>query len=78
MSQPTITEKIEAILEEIRPFLESHKGNAKLVEVDADNNITLELIGTCKGCPMSVMTFGLGVEKRIRERCPEVNEVFYQ
>ncbi len=75
--QQTIREKIEAILTEVRPSLQSHEGDAQLAEVDEAGNVTLKIEGTCRGCPMSAMTFGLGVEKMIRERCPEVKEVFY-
>lgn len=77
MPTQSIRERIEAILTEVRPSLESHEGDAKLVEVDADGNVTLAIEGTCRGCPMSAMTFGLGVEKMIRERCPEVQDIFY-
>lgn len=76
--QQAIHEKIEAILTEVRPGLESHEGNARLADVDAEGNVTLAIEGTCRGCPMSAMTFGLGVEKMIRERCPEVKDIFYQ
>lgn len=69
---------VEAVLNEVRPSLAAHEGDARLVDVDGERNVTLELQGTCKGCPMSVMTFGLGVEKMIRERCPDINQVFYQ
>lgn len=75
--QQTIREKLEALLTEVRPSLESHEGNAQLASVDEEGNITLKIEGSCRGCPMSAMTFGLGVEKMIRERCPEVKEVFY-
>jgi Fe-S cluster biogenesis protein NfuA len=75
--QQTIREKIEAILTEVRPSLQSHEGNAQLADVDVEGNITLKIEGTCRGCPMSALTFGLGVEKMIRERVPEVKEVFY-
>lgn len=73
-----IAAAVEAILVEVRPSLASHAGNATLAGVDHDGNVTLELEGSCKGCPMSAMTFGLGVEKLIRERCPDVREVYYQ
>lgn len=73
-----IEEKVKAVLAEVRPSLASHMGNAQLIGVDNELNVTLELEGSCKGCPMSAMTFGLGVEKMIRERCPEVNAVYYQ
>lgn len=76
--QQSIREKVEAILTEVRPSLQSHEGDAQLAEVDAEGNVTLKIEGTCRGCPMSAMTFGLGVEKMIRERCPEVKEVFYR
>ncbi|MBI4434064.1 NifU family protein [Candidatus Uhrbacteria bacterium] len=78
MPPQTIRAQVEAILEEVRPSLQSHAGNAQLAEVDSDGNITLKIEGTCRGCPMSALTFGLGVEKMIRERVPEVKEVYYQ
>lgn len=75
--QQSIRDNIETLLVEIRPKLEAHEGGASLADVDAEGNVTLKIEGSCLGCPMSAMTFGLGVEKMIRERCPEVKEVFY-
>lgn len=75
--QQSIRQRIEAILAEVRPSLESHEGNAQLAGVDEEGNVTLKIEGSCRGCPMSAMTFGLGVEQMIRERCPEVKEVLY-
>jgi len=75
--QQTIREKVEVILAEVRPSLQSHEGNARLADVDEEGNITLKIEGACQGCPMSALTFGLGIEKMIRERCPEVKEVRY-
>lgn len=77
MDNTSIRERIEIILTEVRPSLEAHEGNARLVDVDAEGNVTLAIEGSCRGCPMSAMTFSLGVEKMIRERCPEVKEVLY-
>jgi Fe-S cluster biogenesis protein NfuA len=75
--QEKIKRGVEAVLAEVRPSLESHEGNATLASVDEEGTVTLEIEGSCRGCPMGAMTFGLGVEKMIRERCPEVKEVFY-
>ena len=75
--QERIRQHVEAILAEVRPSLQSHEGDAQLADVDEDGNITLKIEGTCRGCPMSAMTFGLGVEKMIRERCQEVKDVYY-
>ncbi|MBI2483460.1 NifU family protein [Candidatus Uhrbacteria bacterium] len=76
-ASPTIRAQVEAILEEVRPNLRAHEGDARLADVDDQGNVTLKIEGACRGCPMSALTFGLGVEKMIRERVPEVNEVYY-
>lgn len=72
-----IREKIEAILEEVRPSLRSHGGDAHLVSLDGGGNVTLKMEGACRGCPMSTLTFGFGIETMIKERVPEVKEIFY-
>jgi len=76
-SQQAIREKIEAILAEVRPLLEAHGGGVSIVSVGNDGNVILKIEGACVGCAMSSLTFGLGIEKMIRERVPEVNGISY-
>ena len=71
------TKEIDGILEQIRPALAEHGGDAKLLEIKG-NKVLLELHGACSGCPMSAMTFGVMVDEMIREKLPEVEEVVYQ
>ena len=47
----------------------------KLVDVDEDGVVTVELQGACKGCPMSQMTLANGVERILKERVPGVTRV---
>ena len=60
---------VAAVLELIRPSLQADGGDVKLIDV------TVELQGACKGCPMSEMTLANGVERILKERVPGVERV---
>jgi Fe-S cluster biogenesis protein NfuA len=67
-------EKVEAVLDQIRPNLAADGGDVELV--DASNGIVkLRLTGACGGCPMASMTLKHGVERALKEQLPEVKEV---
>ena len=68
-------ELLKKVLEEIRPNLQADGGDVKLVDVDEDGVVTVELQGACKGCPMSQMTLANGVERILKERVPGVTRV---
>ncbi len=67
-------EKVEKILEEIRPSLKADGGDIELVDVK-DGVVKVRLKGSCAGCPMSQMTLALGVERVLKEKLPEVKKV---
>lgn len=67
-------EKVEELLEKIRPALVRDGGNVELVEV-ADGTVKVKLTGACAGCPMSTMTLKNGIERILKEEIPEVKEV---
>jgi len=68
-------EKVEAALEEVRPYLQADGGDVELVEVDDQGVVQVRLKGHCAGCPMAEMTLKMGIEKFLKERIPEVKEV---
>lgn len=70
-----ITQRIEASLDGIRPYLEADGGNVKILEVTPDKVVKLEFVGACGNCPMSTMTFKAGVEEAIRKAVPEVKSI---
>ena len=67
-------EKVEAALNDIRPYLRGDGGDVELVDV-TDGVVKLRLTGACGGCPMSAMTLKIGIERVLREQVPEVKEV---
>ncbi len=68
-------EKVQAVLEQVRPMLQRDGGDVELVEVTADNIVKVRLQGACGSCPMSTMTLKMGIEKAIKEQIPEIVEV---
>lgn len=70
-----LTEKIEAALDTIRPYLEADGGNVKVLNLSDDMTLTLELVGACGMCPMSAMTLKTGVEEAVRKAVPEIKSV---
>ncbi|MFN8553132.1 MAG: NifU family protein [Candidatus Obscuribacterales bacterium] len=73
--KPSLQERIEQALESVRPMLQGHGGNVELVEVELPNKAVVRLIGACSNCPASELTLSEGVEKAIKEQCPEITEI---
>lgn len=70
-----LSQKIEASLESIRPYLKADGGNVVVKEVTEDNIVRLEFVGACSQCSMSAMTFKAGVEAAIKRDVPEIKGI---
>lgn len=70
-----VEERIQRILdEEIRPYVAQDGGDVVFAGF-RDGRVELYLQGSCSGCPSSTATLKLGIESRLREAVPEVQEV---
>jgi Fe-S cluster biogenesis protein NfuA len=63
-------ERVEAVLDRVRPFLQADGGDIEVVDVTG-NSADVRLTGMCAGCPSAHMTLHLGVETALREELPE-------
>ena len=70
-----LTDRVNAALDNIRPFLNDDGGDVKLIEITEDNTVNLELLGSCSTCSMSGRTLKSGIEESIRKAAPEINKV---
>lgn len=70
-----IFKRVEAALEQIRPFLIEDGGNIELLEVSPKMEVKVRFIGACKTCSMNKMTFTAGVEDAILKAVPEIKKV---
>lgn len=64
----------EIIAEEIRPSLASHGGGIE-VEKYEDKKLYVKLSGGCRGCPGARMTIKNGVERVLKNKIEELEEV---
>ncbi len=67
-------EQVEAVIDSLRPALQSDGGDVEVVGV-AEGVVTLRLVGACSGCPMSIMTLKMGIERELRRVVPEIVDV---
>ncbi len=71
----SLHERVDLALESVRPYLQSHDGNVELVEIILPDTVIIRLLGACDGCPASSLTLSEGVEKAIKEHCPEITTI---
>jgi Fe-S cluster biogenesis protein NfuA len=74
MSLTLTTENVENVLDELRPYLMSDGGNVELVEIEGPI-VRLRLQGACGSCPSSAMTLRMGIERKLKEEIPEIDEI---
>ncbi len=76
MSDKTeLIQKVENVINQIRPYLEADGGNIRFDSITEDNVVMVELLGACGSCPMSQMTLKAGVEQAVKKAIPEIQGV---
>ena len=64
--------QVDRVLEEIRPYIHSHGGEVNVLEVTGEGIARLQMVGSCNGCPMSMLTMRLGIERILAEKVPQL------
>jgi Fe-S cluster biogenesis protein NfuA len=69
-------DKVEEVIEIIRPAIQADGGDISLIGVDDDSGVvTVELHGACVSCPASTVTMKAGIERIMKDRVPGVTAV---
>ena len=66
--------KLDEALDYIRPAVQADGGDIVLLGAE-DGVVSLQMVGACGGCPLSMMTLKAGIERILRDRVPGVREV---
>jgi Fe-S cluster biogenesis protein NfuA len=69
-----VKDKIQTVLDNIRPSLRADGGDVELVDVK-DGIVSVKLKGACAGCPMSTMTLKNGIERILKQELSDIKEV---
>ena len=70
-----LTEKVQNVIEQIRPYLQADGGDIQFVELTEDMEVKVELQVACGSCPYSLMTLKNGVEQAVIKAIPEIKSV---
>ncbi|GBC63821.1 NifU family protein [Desulfonema ishimotonii] len=68
-------ERVQAVLDKVRPVLQRDGGDVELVEITDNGIVRVRLQGACAGCPMSQMTLRNGIERVLKQEIPEIKAV---
>lgn len=72
---PSIRERVQSVINLIRPAVQADGGDIELVDVRDDGVVQIRFHGACHGCPSSTMTLQMGIERNLREKVPEITAV---
>ncbi len=70
-----LRDRVEGVLDRLRPALVADGGNVELVEVSDDGTVSLLLQGACATCPAQAVTLRDGLEAGLRGEIPEITAV---
>ena len=69
-------EKLQGIIDLMRPAVQADGGDLVLVRADVETGVVeVQLQGACSSCAVSSATLSGGVERILRDRLPWVTEV---
>ena len=71
----SLHERVEKILELIRPSVQSDGGDVELVDISDEGVVRVRFLGACVDCPSSEMTLKMGIERNLKQHVPEVTAV---
>ena len=68
--------RVEEALNKVRPAMRADGGDARVVACDEDSgSVSIQMLGACKGCPLSQLDFAYAIDGLIRREVPEVREI---
>ena len=68
-------QKVIAIINQLRPYLQGDGGDIEFVELTDDLVVKVKLQGACGSCPHAKMTLKQGVEATLKKYIPEIKAV---
>ena len=68
-------EKVQEVLNMLRPYLQADGGDVELLDVTPEGVVQVRLQGACGTCPSSTYTLKMGIEEQLKQYVPGITEV---
>lgn len=75
MTEHILKTKVSDSLSKIRPYLLADGGDVVLEEITSEGVAKVKLVGACKTCTLSEMTFKGGVKETVLSDVPELKDI---
>jgi Fe-S cluster biogenesis protein NfuA len=69
-----LEEKVNEILDKIRPYLQKDGGDVEFVKIEKDT-VYVRVVGACVNCSTFDMTLRNGIELALTSEIPEIKKV---
>jgi|GEM_PF-1921925 len=73
---PEIVKILNVQIAKIASIAKTHGGGVSIVEA-SEERVTLHLEGHCAGCALSPITYGMVLNKNIKEALPKIKQIKY-
>jgi Fe-S cluster biogenesis protein NfuA len=74
--QRNMQSRVEEALNKVRPAMRADGGDARIIACDEESgSVSIQMIGACRGCPLSQLDFAYAIESLIKREVPEVREI---
>lgn len=72
---PKTFDRVSRVIKLIRPAVQADGGDLELVDVTPEGVVQIRFHGACVGCPSSMITLQVGIERNLKAHIPEVTKV---
>jgi len=72
MKDEELTNRVNLVIDQLRPYLKNDGGDMELIEITADKKVRVRLLGACQTCSISPVTLKAGLEESLKVRVPEI------
>jgi Fe-S cluster biogenesis protein NfuA len=74
VTSSVVEKKVEKIIAKVRPYVQMHGGDVFLTGV-SDGVVTLQVVGACKDCSLSAITYNKMLGGIIKDEIPEIKNI---
>ena len=75
VSKKELLEKVDKLLDKLRPHMLANNGNIKVVDIKDDSVVLVKWMGACSTCTRSELTLKYSVKQFVSENMPEIIDV---
>jgi Fe-S cluster biogenesis protein NfuA len=75
MKDEELTNRVNLVIDQLRPYLKNDGGDMELIEITEDKKVRVRLLGACQKCSISPVTLKAGLEESLKVSVPEITGV---